>query len=877
MRKKAEVIAGAIYKHAVVRDLLILMGFVSLTSLLTWPWIINLKNAVADEGDPYMIAWTLWWDFHQTFTHPLALFHANIFYPYKYTLAFSEHDYGIALIFFPLFALGVRPLAVQSFATFCGFAFSGFAQFRLTRTLTGSTGAAWIAGIIFAFVPYRFHTLSHLHYLFAGWIPLLLEALVIFARRRTWRSAAYLGIAFTMNALSCTSYFILSLPPLGLSIVFLVCHYRLERERNFWVRGATALGIGSVVLLPFMLPYYFVMKLYGFVRSTDEVAVNSPTYLNWFVAEPRNKLWKGFGRALPNSSHQLFPGMLPILFALFSCVSSGIGNYTDGQQMLVAWKRKLLFTVDLIAWVALVAAILATGYQGTGKTVFGVRIYEVITSGRALFVCVVAVIFRLSLAYPGILSRLPQKNLIESMRSVRSDAFVLGCIWLTCGFLGSLGMNVFLNRALYDYVPLFRAIRIPSHWAMIAYVGLALLAGMGTLRLAERFKDWRPNARPAFMFLVIAIALLFELRTMPMSIVHGQANPDQLTLRLKQTPTRGGIVELPHDLAKSLPHRYMLRAADHGKPLVNASSSFVSPLTWQIQTATQLAPLSRNFMDLLEGIPASYLVIHTAELPPERRVDYEAFLAREVAAGRLRFINRFDSRDDLYAIVKTEPHAKSEAALPFNSEAETWSNLIKKDPVNLLGEFRSWSQTVCRFSTASFAELPRYKQFVSDVEFIARNVFVGADDSQSVLEANLRQFAQEWVQRPKFEAVYKPMSNDRFVEALLNNASITLEPLERTAYVDKLNRGELKRADVLLELVSRQEFSDAQDVRSLLLLHYFGYLQRDPDDPPDNNWDGFNYWLKATKTSGDTGRLARIFMASIEYVKLQRKTAGEKN
>ena len=67
MRKKAEVIVGAIYKHAVVRDLLILMGFVSLTALLTWPWIINLKNAVADEGDPYMIAWTLWWDFHQTF------------------------------------------------------------------------------------------------------------------------------------------------------------------------------------------------------------------------------------------------------------------------------------------------------------------------------------------------------------------------------------------------------------------------------------------------------------------------------------------------------------------------------------------------------------------------------------------------------------------------------------------------------------------------------------------------------------------------------------------------------------------------------------------------------------------------------------------
>ena len=70
-------------------------------------------------------------------------------------------------------------------ATFLGFALCGYGAFRLARTLTGSTGAAWVAGVVFAFVPFRFHLLSHLHYLFAGWIPLLLEALVLFARAAT--------------------------------------------------------------------------------------------------------------------------------------------------------------------------------------------------------------------------------------------------------------------------------------------------------------------------------------------------------------------------------------------------------------------------------------------------------------------------------------------------------------------------------------------------------------------------------------------------------------------------------------------------------------------------------------------------------------------
>ena len=108
-------------------------------------------------------------------------------------------------------------------ATFLGFAFCGYAAFRLTRTLTASNGAAWIAGLVFAFIPYRFHLLSQLHYVFSGWIPLTLEALVLFARERSRKRAAWLGIAFTMNGLSCLSWFILSLAPLALSLIFLEC------------------------------------------------------------------------------------------------------------------------------------------------------------------------------------------------------------------------------------------------------------------------------------------------------------------------------------------------------------------------------------------------------------------------------------------------------------------------------------------------------------------------------------------------------------------------------------------------------------------------------------------------------------------------------
>jgi hypothetical protein len=170
-----------------LRECLIMLAFFAFTTVMTWPWVTRLRDAVWDNGDSYAFAWSLWWNYHQTFSDPLNLFHANIFFPYRYTLAFTEHNFGASLIFFPLFALGLRPLTVLSVATFSGFAFCGYAAFRLARTLTGSYGIAWTAGVVFAFVPFRFMLLPHLPYLFAAWIPLLLEAAVLFVYVRSFQ------------------------------------------------------------------------------------------------------------------------------------------------------------------------------------------------------------------------------------------------------------------------------------------------------------------------------------------------------------------------------------------------------------------------------------------------------------------------------------------------------------------------------------------------------------------------------------------------------------------------------------------------------------------------------------------------------------------
>jgi len=96
----------------------------------------------------------MWWDWWATFHQPFHLFDGNIFFPLKYSLAFSEHNYGIASSSSPRYALGIRPLTVQGVATLLGFAFSGYGAFPPRGAdADGSTGAGLVAGIAFAFTP----------------------------------------------------------------------------------------------------------------------------------------------------------------------------------------------------------------------------------------------------------------------------------------------------------------------------------------------------------------------------------------------------------------------------------------------------------------------------------------------------------------------------------------------------------------------------------------------------------------------------------------------------------------------------------------------------------------------------------------------------
>jgi hypothetical protein len=630
-------------------EALVVAGFVALTLLMTWPWVTHLRDAVSDAGDPYLSSWILSWDFHQTFHDPLHLFDANLFYPYRYSLAFSENEYGLALLFFPLFALGLRPLTVHGLAILLGFALSGYGAFRLSRTLTGSVAAAWIAGIAFAFVPYRFLHITHVNYLFAGWIPIALEALVLYLRSPTARRAVWLGVAFYANALTCLHWFVLTLLPLGATFVLLLFRYGLKRDRRVIGRAALAVGAALLALLPFLLPYRRVAKLYGFVRTEDESRYYSAHLESWVTPEPHNRLWRSLAPG-PPSEQTLFPGLALVFLPLaaFLLVKQ---EERDPRVEALAPRPRWLPLLDAAALACAAVALLASTPFGLTLRLSGRTLLQAREPTRALGVLAALLLVRWFIAYPRAFTFLKERSLARSLeRGSRPEVLAVASLWVLFGFLGSFGPNGPFHRVLFELVFLFRSIRVPARWAMICDLGLSVLAGYGALLLAQaaraRFPRWK--AAGSATLAAIALAVLFEDRVAPLDLINGDVDPDTEALWLKVTPMKGGLVEFPVGNLQAS-YQYVLRAADHWKPLVNGISGFFPPVIEELVKLAKARPIPSELMTALERVPTSYVSVHETWLDPRERTALHEFLVRQT---------------------KTEPSAKAGDSVPWLSDEQ---------------------------------------------------------------------------------------------------------------------------------------------------------------------------------------------------------------
>jgi len=183
--------------------------FTSLTLVMTYPLLRHFATAVpGPPWDNFVWLYDLWWFKHSLLDlHQWPVFNPEMFYPFGYNLSLSETMLANKALIFPVLMLGNEVLAFNSLL-FLSFVLSGLGIYLLVTYLTDSKWAGVIAGVIFAYCPYRMHAMAAgwLPLISTQWIPLLFLNLERMLRERKVRFAIGSGVLLAANVLSSWYY-----------------------------------------------------------------------------------------------------------------------------------------------------------------------------------------------------------------------------------------------------------------------------------------------------------------------------------------------------------------------------------------------------------------------------------------------------------------------------------------------------------------------------------------------------------------------------------------------------------------------------------------------------------------------------------------------
>ena len=168
----------------------------------------------------------------------------------------------------------------------------------------------------------------------------------------------------------------------------------------------------------------------------------------------------------------------------------------------------------------------------------------------------------------------------------------------------------------------------------------------------------------------------------------------------------------------------------------------------------------------------------------------------------------------------------------------------------------------------------RFNEFLTDTQKIGEGVVVGAPGWEQQLENNKQAFIAAFVQRSRFTtALPTTLTPTQFVDQLNANAGNVLSTTERATAIALFGSATdssdaTARAQALRQVAEDADLNSAEFNRAFILFEYFGYLRRNPNDQPDTDYTGFDFWLtKLNQFNGNfvNAESVKAFIVSGEY------------
>ncbi len=197
-------------------------------------------------------------------------------------------------------------------------------------------------------------------------------------------------------------------------------------------------------------------------------------------------------------------------------------------------------------------------------------------------------------------------------------------------------------------------------------------------------------------------------------------------------------------------------------------------------------------------------------------------------------------------------------------------------------EFQETGFLVYRFYMSSYgtpgpAPVPvEFLEFLADTQQMGQGVVVGVGNWQAQLESNKVAFSEDFVSRSRFLAKYPTTKTPaEFVDGMFAAARVVPSAPERNAAINEFN-GAANTSEIAARGRALRRVADNpilvafEKNRAFVLMQYFGYLRRNPFDPPESTRDftGYNFWLAKLNQFGGNfinAEMVKAFITSGEY------------
>ncbi len=615
------------------------LAFVTLAFAMTWPLGRHLTTALpGDLGDPAFNCWVLMWTGGQILRalsgHPGALadyWNGNIFYPAPLTIAYSEHLTPETLQALPFYGATGNIILGYNVVFLSTFALAGLGMFLLVREWTRQPLAAFLAGVAFAYAPYRLAQLPHLQVLSTQWMPFALYGLRRYFDTRRLRALAGGTAALVVQSLSC-GYFMLFFTPFFAAYgLYELASRRLLRDRRLWLTLGAAGALAATTCLPFVVPYFEVRATAPVgVRTLEDVVSLSADTHAFATAPAVSRIWSSRLSAFSKPEGEGFPGLTILLFAAVGLVGSVRQRLVDVDWRRVPLEGRLLAT--LIACLLLGSSAMVVSLFAAGRMTIPFSAGNTVLRGsdgplEAAAAALLALLVLSTLAPRRAPGATPSGAGFSALALLAAALLALGPRIEAAGH--RLGVGPY--SLLFDHVPGFDGLRVPARFLMIVALFMAALAGFGAAWLLRAARG--PASRLARGVVVAgACAVLVESLMAPMpinqSVVgHGLRPVRALSLGRGRPPVYDVIRGLPGPVVllelpigdPSMDIPAVFYAGFHRRPLVNGYSGFWPPRYFRVADLLMRATADPpEATSLLEELHVTHVLVHEAAFVGDR-------------------------------------------------------------------------------------------------------------------------------------------------------------------------------------------------------------------------------------------------------------------